>query len=51
MDDFLEKKPKTHIDAVLATAARFSWVLPRKTLLQDSVPVQCFCVCVKPITI
>ena len=26
MDDFLEKKPKKHSDAALATAARFSWV-------------------------
>ena len=25
MDDFLEKKPKKHSDAALATAARFSW--------------------------
>ena len=27
MDDFLEKKPKKHSDAALATAARFSWAL------------------------
>ena len=26
MGDFLEKKPKKHSDAALATAARFSWV-------------------------
>ena len=27
MDDFLEKKPKKHSDAALATAARFSWAI------------------------
>ena len=27
MDDFLEKKPKKHNDAAMATAARFSWVM------------------------
>ena len=29
MDDFIEKKPKKHSDAALATAARFSWEVLR----------------------
>ena len=35
MDDFLEKKPKKHSDAALATAARFSWVV------QSSAATRC----------
>ena len=32
MEDFLEKKPKKHSDAALATAARFSWDLPQSLI-------------------
>ena len=37
MDDFLEKKPKKHSDAALATAARFSWAKWSEILLVAKV--------------